>query len=119
MRKLLRTIFLENLGLKIVSLILAITVFVLVRGEKDAQTGGFVKVIYSYPSDRVLVTDAPDRVRISVRGPWSRINRFNERDIDPIRIDLGAASSGEFKFQDDMIKLPPGLRVASFNPTSV
>jgi YbbR domain-containing protein len=118
-RRLLRMIFVENLGLKLVSLVLAITVFVLVRGEKDAQTSGFVKVIYGYPSDRVLVTDAPDRVRLLVRGPWSRVNRFNERDLDPIRIDLGAAVSGEFKFQDDMIKLPFGLRVASFNPPSV
>jgi YbbR domain-containing protein len=119
MRQLLRRIFVENLGLKLVSLVLAITLFVLVRGEKDAQTSGFVKVIYGYPSDRVLITDPPDRVRLLVRGPWSRINRFKERDLDPIRIDLGPAATGEFKFQDDMIKLPPGLRVVSFNPPSV
>jgi YbbR domain-containing protein len=118
-RALLRRIFVENLGLKIVSLVLAITVFVLVRGEKDAQSGSFVKVIYSYPSDRVLVTDTPDRVRLLVRGPWTRINRFKERDLDPIRVDLGTAASGEFKFQDDMIKLPQGVRVVSFNPPSV
>jgi YbbR domain-containing protein len=118
-RQLLRRIFVENLGLKLVSLALAITVFVLVRGEKDAQTSAFVKVIYGYPSDRVMVTDAPDRVRLLVRGPWTRINRFKESDLDPIRIDLGAAASGEFKFQDDMIKLPQGVRVMSFNPPSV
>jgi YbbR domain-containing protein len=118
-RGLLRQIFVENLGLKLVALVLAVTVFVLVRGEKDAQTGGFVKVIYSYPSDRVLVTDPPDRVRLLVRGPWTRINRFKERDLDPIRVDLGSAASGEFKFQDDMIKLPQGVRVVSFNPPSV
>jgi YbbR domain-containing protein len=119
MRQLLRRIFVENVGLKLVSLVLAITVFVLVRGEKDAQTGAFAKVIYAYPSDRVLTTDAPDRVRLLVRGPWTKINRFKEGDLDPIRIDLGAAASGEFKFQDDMIKLPQGVRVVSFNPPSV
>jgi YbbR domain-containing protein len=118
-RQLLRRVFVENLSLKLVALVVAIAVFVMVRGEKDAQTGAFVKVIYGYPADRVLVTDAPDRVRLLVRGPWTRINRFKEGDLDPIRIDLGAAASGEFKFQDDMIKLPQGVRVVSFNPPSV
>ncbi|HEY3353675.1 MAG TPA: CdaR family protein [Polyangia bacterium] len=119
MRQLLRRLFLDNLALKVLSLSLAVTLFVLVKGERDAQTGGFVKVIYSYPADRVLMTDPPDRVRLSVRGPWSRINRFDEHELDPIRVDLGTAASGEFKFQDDMVKLPQGLRVASFNPVSV
>jgi YbbR domain-containing protein len=118
-RQFLRRIFLENISLKLVSLVLAITVFVLVRGEKDAQSGGFVKVIYRYPSGKVLMTDPPNQVRLSVRGPWTRVTRFDVRDLDPIRVDLGAGVSGEFKFQDDMVKLPPGLRVASFNPASV
>jgi len=118
-RQFLHRFFLDNLALKVLSLSLAVTLLVLVRGEKDAQTGGFVKVIYSYPSERVLMTDPPDRVRISVRGPWSRINRFDEHELDPIRVDLGNTATGEFKFQDDMVKLPQGLRVASFNPASV
>jgi YbbR domain-containing protein len=119
MRQFLRRFFLDNLALKVLSLSLAVTLFVLVKGERDAQTGGFVKVIYSFPADRVLMTDPPERVRVSVRGPWSRINRFDEHELDPIRVDLNTSFSGDFKFQDDMVKLPQGLRVASFNPPTV
>jgi YbbR domain-containing protein len=118
-RAFLRALFLENLALKVVALSLAITLYVLVRGEKDAQTGGFVKVIYKYPAERVLMTDPPDRVRVSVRGPWSKVHRFDERELQPILVDLGGVTSGEFKFQEDMVKLTPGLRVVSFNPPAV
>lgn len=119
MRALLRRVFLHDWWLKLVSLALAVVLFVVVRGDKDAATGTFVKVIYVLPKDRVLVSDPVGELRVSIRGPWTRVSRFDERDLDPVRVDLTAAKSGDFRFSEDMIKLPVGLRVASIAPASV
>ena len=119
MRELLRRIFLHDLLLKAVALVLAVVLFVVVRGDKDAATGAFVKVIYVLPKDRVLTTDPAAELRVAIRGPWTRVSRFDERDLDPVRVDLTSARNGDFRFTEDMVKLPVGLRVSSIAPASV
>jgi YbbR domain-containing protein len=109
----------EDLPLKLVSLALAMTLFVLVRTDKDAVTGAFVKVVYTIPEDRVLVSDPPTEVRVGIRGPWSRVNHFDERDVEPIQIDLANHVDPTVHFDEDMVRLPIGLRVASITPSEV
>jgi hypothetical protein len=92
---------------------------VIVRSDKDAATGAYVKVIYTLPADRVLVSDPVGEVRVGVRGPWTRLQRFDERAVDPIRVDLKDAQEGTFHFDEGMVKLPVGLRVASITPPDV
>ncbi len=109
----------EELPLKVVSLIIAITLFVIVRSDKDAATGAYVKVIYTLPEGRVLVSDPVAEVRVGVRGPWTRLSRFDERNVEAIRVDLNDAKDGVLHFDESMVKLPPGLRVASITPPEV
>jgi YbbR domain-containing protein len=109
----------EELPLKVVSLVIAVTLFVIVRSDKDAATGAYVKVIYTLPEGRVLVSDPVAEVRVGVRGPWTRLSRFDERNVEAIRVDLADAKDGVFHFDESMVKLPPGLRVASITPPEV
>jgi YbbR domain-containing protein len=111
--------FTDDLPLKIVSMIIAITLFVIVRSDKDAATGAYVKVIYTLPTDRVLVSDPVGEVRVGVRGSWTRLQRFDERAVDPIRVDLKDSRDGVLRFDESMVKLPVGLRVASITPPEV
>ncbi len=114
----MRRALLENWHLKGLSLLIAIGLFVLVRGDKDAAIEGYVKVEYLVPKDRVLVSDPPAELRLTVRGPWIRISRFDERDLPPVRLDLSATHSGDIRFTDEMVKLPFGLRLASIVPAT-
>ena len=70
-RPLLVRIFADELPIKILSMVLAVTLFVLVRNDKDATSGAYVKVIYTMPEDRVLVSDPVSGIKVSVpgRGP--------------------------------------------------
>jgi hypothetical protein len=115
----LHRMFFDDSLLKGVSLVLAVVLFVIVRGEKDATTAAYVKVIYVLPKDRVLVSDPLAELRVGVRGPWTRVSRFDERELDPIRVDLTRVQSGDLHFAEDMVRLPVGLRVASITPASV
>jgi YbbR domain-containing protein len=111
--------FTDELPLKIVSLVIAVTLFVIVRGDKDAATAAYVRVIYTLPQDKVLVSDPPGEVRVGVRGPWTRLQRFDERAVEPIRVELKDAPDGAVHFDETMVKLPVGLRVASISPSEV
>ncbi len=109
--------FTEDLPIKIAALVIAIGLFVLVRSDKDAATGAFVRVVYTLPSDRVLVSDPVSEVKIGVRGPWTRIQALDEREIEPIRIDLTRSTDRVLHFNESMVSVPPGLRVVSISPT--
>jgi YbbR domain-containing protein len=111
--------FFENLGLKFVSLVLALTVFILVNTGQDREIRARVGISYMLPEDRVLVGDRIDEVTISVRGTWNRIRHFDERELDRINLDLRNTQAGEITLTPDMIKLPPGLTVTSIQPKVV
>jgi YbbR domain-containing protein len=118
-RALLRNAFVENAALKAVAMILAVTLFILVRGDKDTQREVRVGVAYIKPTDRELVSQVPQAISVWVRGPWTRIKRLDPHDVDPIVVDLSRQPDGSFTIQEDMIRLPAGLRVASIKPSSI
>lgn len=111
--------FTEELPLKVVSLVIAVSLFAIVRSDKDAATAAYVKVIYTLPRDRVLASEPVSEVRVGVRGPWTRLSRFDDRAVEPIRIDLTNRQAGVLRFDEGMVKLPAGLRVASISPSEV
>src|SRR5262245_14540089 len=91
----LRQAFLGNLGLKFLSLVLALTVFLLFNTDREREISARVGVSYTLPGDRVLVSERLTEVRVGLRGPWRKLRRFDERSIDRIDIDLRNAKDGE------------------------
>jgi YbbR domain-containing protein len=119
-----RAAFTDNLGFKLLAVILAVTLFLLVNTDRDREIMARVGVSYSLPDDKVLVSERIDEIRITVRGPWRRLRRFDEREIDRVNLDLGAAAAagrggGEVAITADMIRLPPGLTLTGWTPKTV
>ena len=108
----------ENVGLKFLSMVLAITVFLLVNTDRDREITARVGVSYTLPDDKVLVSPRLDEVQVTVKGPWRRLRRFDERELDRIHIDLRRAPSGEtpIRVTPEMIHLPPGLTISDWSP---
>src|SRR4051812_18324077 len=111
-------VFVEELPIKVLSMVLAVTLFVLVRNDKDASSGAYVKVVYTLPEDRVLVSDPPPEVKVSVRGPWTKLQHL-DRAIEPIHVDLTRVRTPELRIDEDSIKVPAGVRVASIVPSEI
>ncbi len=109
----------DNLGLKFLSMVLAITVFLLVNTDKDREISARVGVSYTLPDDKVLVSDRLDEVRVTIKGPWNRLRKFDERELDRINLDLRRAPSGDIPITPDMVHLPSGLTVESISPRTV
>ncbi len=119
MKEFLHRAFTENAALKAVAFILAVTLFILVRGDKETERNIPVSVAYVKPGGQTLLQDVPGTVEVRVRGPWTRIKRLDASDVDPILIDLTRVSEGELPIAEDLVHLPPGLRVASIKPARI
>jgi YbbR domain-containing protein len=111
-------VFVDELPIKVLSMVLAVTLFVLVRNDKDASSGAYVKVVYTLPEDRVLVSDPPTEVKVSVRGPWTKLQHL-DRAIEPIHVDLTRVRTPEVRIDEDTVKVPTGVRVASIVPAEI
>lgn len=114
-----RSAFVDHIPIKFVALVLSLTLFILVNSDRDAVIGAYVKVSYTMPDDRVLVSEPVDQIRLTVRGPWRRIRRFDERELERVNVDLTDRGDGEISFRQDQIRLPQGLELVSIAPSSV
>ncbi|HSN25818.1 MAG TPA: CdaR family protein, partial [Kofleriaceae bacterium] len=119
LREWLHGAFFDNVGLKFLSMVLAITVFLLVNTDRDREISARVGVSYTLPDDKVLVSDRLDEVRITVKGPWQRLRKFDERELDRVNLDLRRAPTGDIPITPDMIHVPSGLTITSVSPRTV
>lgn len=120
MRELLYKLFVEDLVLKAIALVIAVALVFVVRTELEASAALYVRVQYRQPRGRILVSEQPpEQVKVLVRGAWGRITRASQVGLEPIRIDLSDYSDGEQRFSSDMLRLPEGLRVETFDPPSI
>lgn len=104
--------FTQNLGLKAFALIASLLIYSLVHGteEQPQPIAVEVRVLLPPPSaGRVLVSDLPDEVWITVRGSTSIVQGLTHDDIPPVQVDLRGAPVRTFYFEESMFRLPAGV----------
>lgn len=115
-----RRIFFKNFYLKFIAAILALALYIWVSEDRETVVAGYARVQTVVPDEMVLVSDPIDRVKVTVRGRWTDIDRFDPGDLDPIRLDLSPTDSGSLvSITPDMIGIPPNLRVTDIDPDSM
>jgi YbbR domain-containing protein len=108
----------DNLALKFLSLVLAVTVFLMVNTERDQVITERATLSYAMPGgDKVLVGVRVDEVRVTIKGSPRRLRKISK--LDPINLDLRSAPTGDIPITPDMISLPGGLEVVDITPRTV
>lgn len=116
----LRDAFTAHLGLKVLALVLTLTVLLLVvSSDEEREITVTVDLAYVLPEGKVLVSEHIGAVRVQIKGPWRRIKRFDERELDQITLDVSQLRGGEVEIHKKLVKVPEGLTVTSINPSSV
>ncbi|MFW6051570.1 MAG: YbbR-like domain-containing protein [Myxococcota bacterium] len=118
----LRSAFTHNLGLKIISVAVAIGLFSMVRGAEDSNRSVFVEVVALLPppsSTKMLVSDVPDRVRLTVRGSRSLVSSIRSEDLPPVQVDLRETSASYYYFDTDQFEIPAGVEIVQLAPASI
>lgn len=100
-----------NLGWKLLSLLLAIALWIAVAREPELATSIAVPVEFkSLPDDLDIGSNVPERVHLELRGPSGRLSRDSLSDLAVI-LDLRDAHPGErtYNIRAAHINLPAGV----------
>jgi len=109
----------RNLGWKVLSVLLAITLWIAVDGEPELVTLQSVPVFYqNVESNLALVANPPAAIRIELRGASDVLSRDNLANV-AVLLDLaGLTEPGErvFPVTRANITLPAGVRFVRSDP---
>ena len=110
----------DNVGLKFLSMVLAVTVFLLVTTDRDREITLKLNVDYEYNrAEKVLVSEPLKEVSVTLKGPGRRLRELDERELGIVILKTQGAT-GELTIGSSAIQnLPPGISVTSISPRSV
>ncbi len=115
-----RGIFLENLTLKLFSLLIALLLWLFVLGAEGVTATVEIPVFFKVAEDKVLVSDVPDKIKIVVSGPWAAIKGWDTKsltvEIDLTKTDLGPSV---IYFEENLFNLPISLNLTRVNPSQL
>jgi YbbR domain-containing protein len=111
----------KNPTLKIISLILAIILWVFVKSKSGGEVGLVVPLeFYRVPSNVIVTQVSDEAINVRVNGSFMQLERLPSREIRA-RIDLSRARPGtnSFDILPDNFNIPRGLKVTQISPSSV
>ncbi len=119
-KSLLRRLFVDNIGLKLFSFLIALLLWLFVLGAEDVTTTVDVPLFFRLSADRVLVSDVPHHIKINVSGPWATLKSWNTENIE-VSMDLSKTDLGPsvVYFEESLFRLPPGLKLVRVNPSQL
>jgi YbbR domain-containing protein len=119
----IRNLFLNNWGLKVSALILAVLIWAIVSGQEKAYSEKTLKIpieiIHVSPNVEV-VSLQPEDARVALRGAANLVARIHPENM-AIKIDLKNinVSSKLNYFAEDYLEIPQGIQVISIHPKMI
>ncbi len=111
----------ENWTLKIISLALALLLWVFIMGERRFEVGYPVTLeLQSLPDGLMVANEVPSLIDVRVSGPRTLLTKISPNDISII-VDLADLKPGltTFKRLEERLNLPRGLRVTRLSPSFI
>lgn len=119
--RVLRRLASQNLGLKIIALVLAVAAWWFVTGESKVLVSFTVPLEIRNVPKGLTMTNKPEReVEVRLSGPSSLLSGMRPSEISA-GVDLTAARAGRqlFTMDDRVVKVPPGIKVQRIFPSSI
>jgi YbbR-like protein len=111
----------RHFWLKVLSLGLAVLIWMFVSGEETVERGLRVPLeLQQMPSGLEVLGDVPATVDVRVRGASGALSRVGTGDVVAV-LDLRSASSGRrlFPLTPDQVRVPFGVQVVQVLPSTV
>jgi YbbR domain-containing protein len=110
-----------NIWLKLLSLGLALLLWMVVSGEETVERGLRVPLeLTQMPAGLELLGDVPATVDVRVRGASGTLSRVASGDVVAV-LDLHSAQSGRrpFPLTPDQVRVPFGVEIVQVQPSAV
>ena len=110
-----------HLGLKLLSIALAVMLWMVVSGEEMVERGLRVPLeLQQFPAGLELRDDAPSTVDVRIRGASGALSRVSPGDIVAV-LDLRGARAGRrlFHLTAEQVRAPFGVEVVQLTPPTV
>jgi YbbR domain-containing protein len=111
----------RHFGLKLLSLAIALMLWMVVSGEETVERGLRVPLeLLQLPPDIELAGDVPATVDVRVRGGSSTLSRVSAGDLVAV-LDLRSARPGRrvFPLTSDQVRTPFGVDVVQITPSAI
>lgn len=111
----------RNLGWKLLSLAIAVMLWIAVAREPELATSISVPIEFkNIPDDLDIGSNVPDRMQVEVRGPAGRLNRDNLGNAALV-LDLSDAHAGErtYTVRASSLTLPSGVSFYRAVPSQI
>ena len=111
----------RHLGLKVLSLLLAVLLWFMVAGQKDAERSLRIPLEFqNIPEQLELTEEPPSFVDVRLRGPSGSLGQVRAGDVVAV-LDLASARPGRrlFHLTPEQVSAPAGLRVIHVLPATV
>ncbi|MGK5083773.1 CdaR family protein [Bdellovibrionota bacterium FG-1] len=114
-------ILVTNLGTKLISVAIAIVLWMIVLGSRNVEATKEVPLEVVTSPESIPSNEIPDRISFRLSGPKAFLRTVLDRKEEPIRVNLTGAKPGlvTYRFFSDNIRVPIGVKVLSINPTAV
>jgi len=113
--------FFANFGTKIISVIVAIVLWVIVLGSRVVEVTKEVPLEILTSSEVIASNDIPEKIAFKLSGPKAFLRTIFDRREDPIRINLTGEKAGLVtrRFFSDNIRVPIGVKVQGITPAAI
>jgi hypothetical protein len=109
----------SDLGLKLLSIAMAMGLLFVVHGERRVSYSFTVPLEARLPAGLEPASPLPASLHVSVSGPWARLRSLEGPDLGPVTIDLSRTGPGVASWfvRPESLHLPSGARVESLYPS--
>jgi YbbR domain-containing protein len=111
----------NNLSLKLLSLLLAVALWVLATGAKDSEQDISIPlVIRNLPAGFSVASPLPGTVNVTVSGPKIRLLGLRSEEMS-LSLDLSNLHEGTVTFSgmEKRLRIPPGIIVMRLYPSVI
>jgi YbbR domain-containing protein len=111
----------RHLGLKVLSVALAVLLWMVVAGEETVERGIRIPLeLQQFPAGLELQAEPPSTVDVRVRGQSGTLSRLTPGDLIAV-LDLKGAQPGQrlFHVTPDQVRVPFGVEIVQVTPSTV
>jgi hypothetical protein len=116
-----RSVFIRNFAVKLLSLLLAFSIWFMVKAEKEGETEFRAALLLSnVPRGLAVTGQVPHHIELRVEGPYLLLMKLREKPFT-VTLDLKGLAEGSARFSDlgALVELPHGVRIVRTYPSAV